>query len=128
MLLDEEGIVKVGDYDLAVQLDHTRSERETVFGTTCYMAPEVFEGKTCLKSDVWSLGISLIEMAERKNPFDGCKIMEVIKRVLNQDPPCLCIGGWSRDFVDFVGRCLERKVNERWSVSELMEVCGCLRE
>ena len=122
MLLDNEGLVKVGDYNLAVQLNCTASEREAVFGTTYYMAPEVFEGKTCLKSDVWSLGISLIEMAEGKHPFEGYKIMNVIKHVLNKEPPSLSSGNWSPDFVDFVGNCLKRNVDERWNVYALMDV------
>ena len=124
MFLYKEGVVKVGDYELAAQLDRTQSEREAVFGTTRYMAPEVFEGKTSLKSDVWSLGISLIEMAEGRNPFEGVRILGVIKSVLNKDPPSLQRKElWSSAFVEFVERCLSRNVEKRGSVHELMEVC-----
>ena len=127
MFLYKEGVVKVGDYELAAQLDRTQSEREAVFGTTRYMAPEVFEGKTCLKSDVWSLGISLIEMAEGRNPFEGCSPLMVMKSVCEKDPPSLSCEKWSAACVDFVGKCLVKDVKERWSVSELMHV-SCLVE
>ena len=78
-----------------------------------YMAPEVFDDGRELKSDVWSLGISLIEMAEGKNPFDGCNTLEVVEACA------------SDEFVDFVSKCLVKDVNERWSVKELMEVNTC---
>ena len=124
MFLYKEGVVKVGDYELAAQLDRTQSEREAVFGTTRYMAPEVFEGKTSLKSDVWSLGISVIEMAEGKNPFDGCSSAMVMNRVMNKEPPTLSSSKWSAEFVDFVSKCLVKDVANRSSVSELMDVSG----
>ena len=112
----------MGDFGLAVQLEHSCSRRDTTCGTSQYMAPEVYEGKTCLKSDVWSLGISVIEMAEGKNPFDGCTSAIVRKRVMKEEPPTLSSSKWSAAFVDFVNKCLMKDVKERWSVSELMEV------
>ena len=65
-------MVKVGDFGLAVQLTTTCTGRNTKCGTSYYMAPEVYDGKTQMKSDVWSLGISLLELAEGKNPFADC--------------------------------------------------------
>ena len=112
----------MGDFGLAVQLEHTCSNRSKQCGTSWYMAPEVYEGKTVLKSDVWSLGISLIEMAEGKNPFDGCSSAMVVKKVCFADPPSLNSSKWSTAFVDFVNKCLVKDVNERWSVSALMDV------
>lgn len=50
-----------------------------------YMAPEVFEGRRGKKSDVWSLGITLIEMAEGKNPFDGCSTFEVTEACADKE-------------------------------------------
>ena len=44
-----------------------------------YMAPEVCDGKGCLKSDVWSLGMSIIEMADGKHPFDCYNPLQVVK-------------------------------------------------
>ena len=86
------------------------------------MAPEVYDERTELKSDVWSLGISLIELAEGKNPFAGCTSAAVMKAILMSEPPALSSSKWSAAFVDFVNKCLVKDVKERWSVSELMEV------
>lgn len=118
-------MIKLGDFGLAVQLEHSCSRRNTMCGTSWYMAPEVYDGNTELKSDVWSLGISLVEMAEGTNPFAGCSSEVLRNRVLNVKSPALSSSKWSSEFVDFVGRCLEKDVKKRWSVSELMEVSDC---
>ena len=86
------------------------------------MAPELYEGGAVLKSDVWSLGISVIEMAEGKNPFGDCTSAQVMNQVMNKEPPSLTSSGWSSDLVDFVKRCLVKDVNRRASVDELLKV------
>ena len=112
----------MGDFELAKQLEHAESKADVVCGTPWYMAPEVYEGQTELKSDVWSLGISLIELAEGKNPFADYSQMMVMRSVYCNDPPSLDAEKWSAAFVDFVNKCLVKDVKERWSVSELMDV------
>ena len=67
----------MGDFGLAVQLTTTCTRRNTKCGTSWYMALEVYNGKTQMKSDVWSLGISLLELADGKNPFADCSEYEV---------------------------------------------------
>ena len=86
------------------------------------MAPEVYDGKTAIKSDVWSLGITLIELAEGKNPYAGYTSAKVTKSVCFDEPPSLSSSKWSAAFVDFVKKCLVKDVNERWSVSALLKV------
>ena len=105
-----------------MQLEHSCSKRDTQCGTSWYMAPEVYDGETVLKSDVWSLGITLMELAEGKNPFADCTSAQVMKIVCLKDPPSLSAGKWSSEFVDFMGKCLVKDVNERWDASELMNV------
>ena len=115
-------MIKLGDFGLAVQLEHSCSKRSTQCGTSWYMAPEVYDEATVLKSDVWSLGITLIELAEGRNPYAGLSSVAVMKAILMSESPSLSSSKWSPAFVDFVGRCLMKDVKERWSVSELMNV------
>ena len=116
-------MIKLDDFGLAVQLKHSCSKRNTQCGTSWYIAPEVYDEKTELKSDVWSFGITLIELAEGKNPFAGSTSAAVMKAILMSEPPSLSSSKWSAAFVDFVNKCLVKDVKERWSVKQLMEVC-----
>ena len=122
LFISENGVIKLGDFGLAVQLDHSCSRRNTMCGTSWYMGPEVYEEEACLKSDVWSLGISVIEMAESENPFADCSSYQVMKKVCFGEPPCLTSSGWSGNMIDFVSACLVKDVNERASVNDLLEV------
>lgn len=87
-----------------------------------YMAPEVFEGGINLKSDVWSLGISVIEMVEGKHPYSEYGEEDLRNAVVNEDSPSLSSSEWSSDLVDFVDACLVKDEHERASVRALMEV------
>ena len=115
-------MIKLGDFGLAEQMEHSCSKRRNQRGALWYDAPEVFEDETGLKSDVWSLGISMIELAEGKNPYAGCTAEVVKKRVQEEKSPALSSSKWSVELVDFVNRCLKKEVRERASVNELMSV------
>lgn len=86
------------------------------------MAPEAFDGKEEPKSDVWSLGITLMELVEGKNPYAGCWAETVKRKVQKERSPALSSSKWSVELVDFVNRCLKKDVRERASVNELMSV------
>ena len=115
-------MIKLGDFGLAVQLEHSCSKRNTQCGTSWYMAPEVYNERTELKSDVWSLGISLIELAEGQNPYAGLSSATVMKAILMSEPPALSSSKWPAEFVDFVSKCLVKEVEQRWSVDQLIDV------
>ena len=74
-----------------------------------------------MKSDVWSLGISLIEMADGKNPYQGLDVAGVGQAEFTRPPPTLS-RRWSDAFVDFVSKCLVKEVEQRWSVDQLIDV------
>ena len=122
LFISESGVIKLGDFGLAVQLGHSCSVRSTTCGTAWYMAPEVYEEEACLKSDVWALGISIIEMAEGKNPFAGMASVKILNQVLNKSPPSLSSSQCSSDLVDFVKKCLVKNVKKRASINELLKV------
>ena len=86
------------------------------------MAPEALKRKEGPKSDVWSLGISLMELAEGKNPYDGKNPFTIMKEVCAGSPPTLSSSQWSTDFVDFLKQCLVREASQRPSVERLLAV------
>ena len=110
--------MKLGEYGVLPRTKRPNGNRATLW----HMAPEGFKGEMELKSDVWSLGVTLIELAEGQNPYAGCTALKVMRLVCDGQSPALSSSKWSAEFVDFVNKCLVRDVKERWSVSELMEV------
>ena len=125
MFLSEKGLIKLGDMGLASQLNHSSSQRSDVCGTYLYLPPETYHNKTVLKSDLWSLGISLIELAEGRNPYASASLKRMVVRICNKDPPYLSRKKWSPTLVDFVSKCLVKNVKERASVRVLMDVSDC---
>ena len=108
--------MKLGDYELLIE--NNPIEKRT---TLLHKAPEAFTERE-LKSDVWSFGITMYELAKGKNPFEYVKWYNVEAVVCGNDPPSLSSEKWSADFVDFVSKCLVKDVKERPSVDELMNV------
>ena len=72
-----------------------------------------------------SLGVSLMELAQGKNPYDGLSERKTMKEICFGATPSLSSSEWSDSFVDFVSKCLVRDVKERASVDELMNVTSC---
>lgn len=87
--------------------------------TAQYDAPEVFNRKRELKSDVWSLGVTLMELAKKENPYEDTGEFEADDYIFSDYPPN---EKWSAECVDFARKCLVRDVSKRWSVRQLMEV------
>ncbi|XP_077028261.1 serine/threonine-protein kinase PAK 2-like [Agelaius phoeniceus] len=123
ILLRTDGSVKLADFGLSAQLTPEQSRRCSVVGTTWWMAPEVVTGQPYgPKVDVWSFGIVGIEMVEQEPPYwsessGTAKLMIAIKRTPrlrqpNRFSPCLR---------HFLGCCLQRDEEQRWSAKELLQ-------
>ena len=118
----------LGDFGLATQLEQVCSKRNTQDSTLPLMPRAVcYDEKTEQKSDVWSLGNTLIELAEGKRPYSAYSFVAEMEAML-LPAPTLSSSKWSAEFVDFVSKCLAKDVKERWSVSELMNVSSFTEE
>ena len=126
LLLSASGVLKLGCFGLMTQAIWYLKENIKCDGIRSF-APEVFTGDYGTKSDVWSLGTCLFELA-RVEPYHGECHVNSPEGVSISDFPFETIAGVSEVFVDFVKKCLVRDVNERWSVSELMDVSSFCEE
>ena len=126
LLLSASGVLKLGCFGLTTQAIWYSKENIKCDGIRSF-APEVFTGDYGTKSDVWSLGTCLFELA-RVEPYHGeCRVNSP-EGISISYFPFEAIAGMSEVFVDFVKKCLVRDVNERWSVNQLMDVCSFSEE
>ncbi|KAI4328566.1 hypothetical protein L6164_020908 [Bauhinia variegata] len=123
ILLTEQGDVKLGDFGVAAQLTRTMSKRNTFIGTPHWMAPEVIqESRYDGKVDVWSLGVTAIEMAEGLPPRSAVHPMRVLFMISIEPAPMLeDKEKWSLYFHDFVAKCLTKEPRLRPTAFEMLK-------
>ncbi|KAI9315501.1 kinase-like domain-containing protein, partial [Dichotomocladium elegans] len=128
LLVDEDGTVLLADFGVSSAfLDpDNHSERRTFVGTPCWMAPEVMEQTTYDdKADIWSFGITAIELATGHAPYAKLSPLKVIMMTLSNDPPTLVRETtkhkFSRTFKDMIDACLNKDLSKRPSAEKLLQ-------
>lgn len=120
ILLSADARVFLSDFGVAAPLRDDK-KRQTFVGTPCWMAPEVLEqsGGYDYKADVWSYGITAIELAYGEAPYQRLHPLKVMKIIIEKDPPRIDRRKWDALFVNLVDSCLQKDPKKRPSMDEL---------
>ena len=115
VLLTQDGHVKLADFGVSAELTNTINKRKTVVGSPYWMAPEVIrESHYDGRADVWSLGITTIEMAEGAPPHSNLHPLRAIFVIPTKPAPTLADpDNWSPEMLDFVRCCCQKDPNQR---------------
>ena len=124
LLVNTQGECKLVDFGVSV-IGEPGQKRMTFIGSPYWMAPEVIDNRTLPspygpKCDVWSLGVTLLEMADNCVPLSELQPMVALRQIPSRDPPTLkSAESWSPEFQAFLGKCLQKDPDDRMDTTQL---------
>uniref|UniRef100_A0A3Q3NH41 non-specific serine/threonine protein kinase n=1 Tax=Mastacembelus armatus TaxID=205130 RepID=A0A3Q3NH41_9TELE len=128
ILLMLDGDIKLADFGVSAKNTKTLQRRDSFIGTPYWMAPEVVMCETMkdapydYKADIWSLGITLIELAQIEPPHHELNPMRVLLKIAKSEPPTLDKPDkWSQEFKDFLKKALDKNPETRPTAAQLLE-------
>ncbi|XP_056327005.1 STE20-like serine/threonine-protein kinase isoform X3 [Danio aesculapii] len=128
ILFTSDGDIKLADFGVSAKNTKTLQRRDSFIGTPYWMAPEVVMCETSkdrpydYKADIWSLGVTLIELAQIEPPNHEMNPMRVLLKIAKSEPPTLASPSrWSPEFSDFLRKALDKNVDNRWSALQLLQ-------
>jgi len=122
ILVTEQGLIKLADFGVS-GITKDKGRNATCTGTPQWMAPEVYDPPYSFKADIWSLGITAIEIAQGNNPYHHiASVVKVARAVCEDEPPRLeQPQKWSMHYHDFIASCLRKDPSLRLPASELLQ-------
>ncbi|CAI8050411.1 Serine/threonine-protein kinase 10 [Geodia barretti] len=130
ILLCPDGSIRLADFGVSARPNkgQQQKKRDTFIGTPYWMAPEVVVCETNKdapydqKADIWSVGITLIELADMNPPYHEMSPMRVLLKITRSDPPTVELPHkWSKEFNSFLRKCLTKNPETRSSATELLQ-------
>ncbi|KAK3704747.1 hypothetical protein QZH41_009751, partial [Actinostola sp. cb2023] len=127
LLLSNDGQIKIADFGVSAKNKKTLQRRTTFIGTPYWMAPEVVVTETCkdnpydYKSDIWSAGVTIVELANMVPPNHAMHPMRVLFKIPKADPPTLEGRRWSKDLKDFLACCVVKSPEMRATAVEMLK-------
>lgn len=123
VLVTDSGDCKLADFGVSSDIVTTLSRKQTVIGTPNWMAPEVIKASAYNdRADIWSLGITAIELAVGQPPHSDVHPMTAMFNIPTAPPPTLPYPEkWSKAFHSFIHVCLQKDPNRRPTAAQLLE-------
>ena len=126
LLVNTRGECKLVDFGVSV-ISEPGQKRMTFIGSPYWMAPEVIDNRTLPspygpKCDVWSLGVTMLEMSDNMVPLSDLQPMVALRQIPSRDPPTLREPDkWSKEYREFLGLCLQKDPDDRQDTTQLQK-------